>query len=128
MLFGVFDKLHGGHLSLFNQARKFGKLYVIVTRDAVAFELKGHKPSETEGKRVANIKKLKMAEKVILGDKLQGTYGVVKKYRPDMVCLGYDQKMLKKDMRIKIKGKLLPEFQLKILRPYKIGKYHTSLL
>ena len=92
MVFGTFDIFHPGHRSFLKQAKKLGDyLIVVVARDKTVEITKKQKPINKEAIRVKIIKDSRLADKVILG----GTgdkYAVIKKYRPDIICLGYDQK------------------------------------
>ncbi|MBW2995922.1 adenylyltransferase/cytidyltransferase family protein [Candidatus Woesearchaeota archaeon] len=113
MVFGTFDILHKGHLSYFKQARKYGDfLIAVIARDKTVKKLRGRLPRNNEKKRVKEVNKY--ADKAVLGyvyDKMK----VVKKYKPDVICLGYDQDSngLKKFKRMKA---------------YKAHKYKTSKL
>ena len=127
MVFGVFDRLHPGHLSFLKQAKRRGeKLIVVVARDSAARELKNKNPSQNEKKRMAVLRKIPGVDKVILGDKKQGSYGIVKKYKPDLIGLGYDQKWLAKNLQKHIDAGLLPHINLARLKSFYPRKYHTS--
>ena len=125
MVFGIFDGLHEGHIFFLKQASKCGDLLIVVGRDSSAIELKGKRPRQKQVIRVSNIHKLKLGE-VVLGDENQCSYGVVKKFLPDVICLGYDQKELKNDLKMKMREKKLPKIALLTLRPYKPAAFHKS--
>jgi FAD synthetase len=128
MLFGVFDRLHPGHLYLLYHARQKGReLIVVVARDTAVKKLKGHAPKESEEVRVRHIRETKLATKVILGDTKQESYAVIKKYKPDAIALGYDQKGLAKDLKARIKTGDLPALRLISLKAYKPKEFHSSL-
>ncbi|MFN3301653.1 MAG: adenylyltransferase/cytidyltransferase family protein [Patescibacteria group bacterium] len=124
LVFGTFDRLHPGHLNFLQQAKKYGQLFIVVARDKTVKKLKKKNPIENERERVKNLKKLKIARKVILGN-LTDKYQVIKKIRPEIICLGYDQKFFVKNLPKKIK-----EFGLKTkiirLKPYKPNIYKSS--
>lgn len=129
MVFGVFDLLHPGHLYLLYHARIKGEeLVAVIARDATAKRLKRSLPKWNERKRVRAVKNTGLATKVILGDLKDGSYAVIKKYRPDVICLGYDQSDLKKDLVAKMKSNSLPKTPLHTLKPYKADIFHTSIL
>lgn len=90
VVFGVFDILHPGHLYFLRQAKKQGELTVIVTRDARAKKEKGRKPFFSQGERVKRVRAIKQVDRAILGDKI-GEWKVLKKLKPSIVCVGYDQ-------------------------------------
>jgi FAD synthetase len=128
VVFGVFDVLHPGHLYLLYHARLKGlELVVVVARNASVKKLKGRVPEWNERKRAQAVKATGLATKVVLGDTKEGSYAIVKKHQPDIICLGYDQSMLKKDLVSKMKSNNLPKIPLFTLKPYKANIFHTSL-
>lgn len=91
MAFGTFDILHEGHESFLKQAKVLGDyLLVIIARDKTVKQIKGEFPLHSESQRLNNLKKSGLANKVVLGchdDK----YRVIRKFRPNIIALGYDQ-------------------------------------
>lgn len=95
MAYGTFDNFHPGHFFYLEKAGNYGdELIVVVARDENVLKIKGHLPQEEE-----NIRRQKVEEairdlgfkgKAILGH-LKDRWQVVKEYRPDIICLGYDQ-------------------------------------
>lgn len=129
MVFGTFDNLHPGHLSYFAQAYKLGQeLIVIVARDRNVQKIKGRLPREKEKDRVKNIK-IKLKElgyknKVVLGSS-SNNWLVLKKYQPNIICLGYDQTVDLRCLRDKlVKFRLF--CKVKRLKPYHPEKYKSS--
>ena len=117
MIFGTFDIIHKGHLNLINQTKKHGDYFIIVVaRDKTVKKVKGKYPRNNEKKRANALKKY--ADKVVLGY-LKDKYKIIKKLKPDMICLGYDQKTFIKDLK-----KL--NIKIKRLKPYKPHKYKSS--
>ena len=93
MVFGVFDLLHPGHLNFLVQARELGqKLVVSVARDLNVFKIKGQRPVDDEKSRLNNVSMLPVVDKAILGG-LKDPWPHIVKERPDIIALGYDQKM-----------------------------------
>lgn len=91
MVFGVFDLLHPGHISFLKQAKKLGTFLVVsVARDVNVKKIKGRLPIFNEKKRVEYIKALKLANKIVLGG-LKDPWPHIKKEKPDVIALGYDQ-------------------------------------
>ena len=127
MVFGTFDIVHLGHISFFKQARKYGDyLIVVVGRDKTVKKIKGRPPKHSEKIRFKKIKKVKLIDKVILGY-LKNPYKIIQKYKPDIICLGYDQNsfvggLLGALKRYKIKSKILR------LKPFKSEIYKSSKL
>ena len=88
MTFGTFDLAHPGHIFYLNEAKKLGdKLITVIARDA---NLK-KKVLHTETQRLQQIQKLNIADEVILGSQTN-KLDVIRKYKPDIICIGYDQK------------------------------------
>ena len=102
MFFGVFDGYHDGHKFYLDFSKKLGDAVIIVARDAVVKQLKNKVPKFSELKRVETIRQNYPNAVVVLGDQNQGTYDVIKKNKPDLICLGYDQHVLKNDLENKI--------------------------
>ena len=127
MAFGAFDIFHKGHKNFLKQARVFGDcLIVVVARDKTVLKTKGKQPQNNERKRMAAIKKSGLADKVILG-RIKNKYALIKKYRPDIICLGYDQKYFIEDLKTKIKEFSL-KTKIKRLKSYKPHIYKSSKL
>ena len=93
MVFGVFDLLHPGHLNFLIQAKELGdKLIVSVARDLNVFKVKGQRPMHEENLRLKNLSLLPIVDKVVLGG-LKDPWPHIQKERPDIIALGYDQKV-----------------------------------
>ena len=129
MVFGTFDGVHKGHLDFFRQARRLTKnsyLIVSIARDKNVLKIKKRKTIHSEKERLALVKKTKLADKVILGS-LNNYLTNILKEKPQIVALGYDQKVFVRDLRSEIKKR---KIDLKIIRlkPYKQNIYKNSLL
>ncbi|MDB4978891.1 MAG: cytidyltransferase [Candidatus Peribacteria bacterium] len=92
LVFGTFDHLHPGHLFLLNEAAKRGDLYVVVARDANVERFKGKKSDQPEDERVAAIQSKFPSATVLLGD-ADDFLAPVRSVKPDLILLGYDQKL-----------------------------------
>lgn len=128
VVFGIFDGIHDGHRDLFRQAKKHGdELVVIVGRDSASVQWKGKKPVYSEETRLHLVLKEERVDQAVLGDQEQQTYGVLQGLAPDVICLGYDQDMLKKDLQdwLKREKRSIP---CVVLKPYKGSVLHASLL
>ncbi len=128
LVFGTFDLLHEGHISFLEQARKFGDLFVVVARDSTVMDLKNRKPHYHERARLAAVRKILGVSRVFLGDKILGSYSIFKKLKPDIICLGYDQRGLEEDLRIRIKKGRLPQVRIIRLKAHKPQKFKTSIV
>lgn len=91
LLFGTFDLFHAGHLHLLKQARKLGtNLVVVVARDSNVLKAKGHAPLHSEKERAELLRHLDLIDQVVLGD-TRDVYKVIKRIKPEVIALGYDQ-------------------------------------
>lgn len=122
---GVFDILHLGHIGFLKQAKKLGsKLIVIVARDTTVEKLKGKKPLNNEKYRLKMVSNLKMVDKAVLGENyFKDKTSVLKKLNPDIIVLGYNQKISKQFLEKELIEK---GFKSKIVRAKKYGGYSTK--
>jgi FAD synthetase len=129
MVFGTFDNIHPGHISYFSQARAFGEeLIVIVARDSNVARIKGRLPRQGEQARVravrAALRQLDYRGRAVLGNK-KNMWLVLKRYRPDFICLGYDQETDLSRLKSEIAGFRL-FCKVKRLKAYQPEKYKSS--
>jgi len=123
MLFGTFDILHPGHVYVLKQARRLGgHLTTVVARDATVLKIKKHCPRNPEKIRVKNLKDTGLVDKVILGN-LGDKLIVVKKVKPDIIVLGYDQNNFVEEL-----SKTFPQIKIVRLKSYYPKKYKSSLI
>lgn len=92
LVFGTFDHLHPGHRFLLSESSKRGDLYVVVARDQNVEKIKGHAPDQSENDRLKAIQKAFPSSHPHLGD-LEDFLAPVKEIEPDLIMLGYDQKL-----------------------------------
>jgi FAD synthetase len=89
---GTFDIFHLGHLYFFKEAKKRGdELIVIVGSDSIT-KKNGKELIHNQKERAEIIKHLKIVDKVVLG-KENNIIENIKKIKPDIICIGYDQKL-----------------------------------
>jgi len=127
MAFGSFDILHKGHEHYLKEAKGYGDyLIAVVARDKNIIKFKGKKPQHNENYRLKQVKKLSFVDEVILGNK-EDIFEVLGKYKPDVVCLGYDQETDEEKLKEELKKRNL---KAKILRAkaYKPELYKSSKL
>lgn len=128
MVFGTFDIFHKGHRNFFRQAREYGEcLVVVVARDKNVLKAKGRLPQNNEIARQKEILESKLADTVILGD-LEDQYKIIKEYKPDVICLGYDQKGSVEELKEKLIEFGLDKTQIVRLNPFYPETYKSSKL
>jgi cytidyltransferase-like protein len=130
LVFGVFDLLHPGHVSFLKQAQKVGDVLIIVVAcDEIVKKLKQRKPHFNERQREAHIRsEFKKGVRVVLGDRKLGAYSTIKHFKPNCICVGYDQRALLADLRERMHKGFLPRIRIIRLRAHKPHRYHTAIL
>lgn len=132
MIFGTFDYLHAGHENLFIQAKKLvpraKKAFIIavVALDKTVKQIKGESPDHNTETRMENLEETHWANLVVEGDK-KDKYKAIKKFRPDIIALGYDQFAFTHQLE-----KLIIDLHLdaKVVRlaPYRPSIYKSSII
>jgi cytidyltransferase-like protein len=126
LVFGAFDLFHKGHEHFLKNAKRFGdELVVVVGRDINLYKLKKKNPINNEDARLKKIKSLDYVTEAFLGRKDLDYMITIKKIKPDVICLGYDQKSFNIERKIKNE-----ELKIRIIRlgPYKEKTYKTTIL
>jgi len=125
--FGTFDILHPGHTYFLKQAKKYGDfLVVVVARDLTVKKVRGRMGGNDEKIRKRGVENLKIADQVLLGDE-NDYYKVLDKVRPDVICLGYDQKSFTDDLEQELRKRKINSKIVRI-KSYKPEKYKSSKL
>lgn len=123
---GVFDLLHLGHVRFLEEAKKAGgrdtELIVIIARDSTVEKSKGRKPVMPENQRRALVESLKVVDEAVLGFEEFDVGDVVKRIKPDVIALGYDQLDMEKLVRDYINKHNL---DIEVVR---IGKFEEDAL
>lgn len=128
MVFGVFDRLHPGHISFLEQAREYGDVVIaVVARDAIVQELKNKLPHEDEETRKTSISRISHITHVVLSDVILGSYEVLNNHQPDIICLGYDQTALERDLRERMDKGEIRRIDMIRLNAHKPDIFHSSL-
>ncbi|HUB92863.1 MAG TPA: adenylyltransferase/cytidyltransferase family protein [Candidatus Saccharimonadales bacterium] len=102
MAFGSFDILHPGHILYLQKAKRLGdRLIVVVARDRSIEMFKKKRPVFSERERAAMVGSLAVVDRAVLGNNLSGPEGrlkIIRKYRPDVIAFGYDQRIDQKEV------------------------------
>ena len=128
MVFGVFDGVHEGHRHFFREAKKLGDyLIAVVAADEVAKALKRKSPKKDISERIAEIEQEIEVDEVLVGDEEMGSWEIIKRIRPHVVAVGYDQKEMKRDLENSIDN-FNWFIEIETISAHKPEKYHSSLL
>ncbi len=95
---GCFDLLHSGHVAFFQEAAKYGDLYVAIGSDRTVFELKNRPTVNNENERKYMIKALANVKDVLIakGSGMLDFVGELKEIQPDYFVVNEDGNLLEK--------------------------------
>ena len=128
MIFGVFDGVHEGHRHFFRETKELGGyLIAVVAPDEVVKILKDRRPNRNVAERIAHIEMQDDVDGAVAGDLEMGSWDIVKKLRPDVVAVGYDQKNLKESLENSLSDFDWP-LEIETISAYKPEKYHNSII
>ena len=123
---GVFDLLHLGHVRFLEEAKSAGgenaKLIVIIARDSTVEKTKGRKPIMSEDQRRALVESLKVVDEAVLGYENLDIGEVIRKIKPDVIALGYDQADMEREVKTYVAENKLP---VEVVR---IGRFGENAL
>ncbi|MBI4086351.1 MAG: adenylyltransferase/cytidyltransferase family protein [Candidatus Liptonbacteria bacterium] len=127
MVFGTFDGIHDGHRAFLREAKHHGDyLIAVVTPDYIAGHLKGKEPRADVEKRIKMLEE-EGVDKAVEGDDELDAWNVIKKYKPEVIALGYDQHALRESVEANLANfNWRPE--ITVLGAHQPEKYHNSLL
>lgn len=122
---GAFDLLHLGHLRFLEESKRKGgpkaKLVVVVARDKTVRRRKGRGPIYPEDQRRELVSALRVVDKAILGHEEFDLLGILKEVKPDIVCVGYDQREIGRAVSDLVQQQGLPIRVIRIRRFGPIG-------
>ncbi len=102
---GTFDHLHPGHISFLNQAKVLGsELVVIVARDENVLRIKGIRADDDEEQRRLNVERTGIPDRVVLGYPDTDLLSILSELSPDVIALGYDQRMNEEKIKARLPG------------------------
>jgi FAD synthetase len=127
MAFGTFDFFHAGHENYLKQAKALGdQLIVVVARDDTARRVKNSKPQFPERRRLRDVMACPDVDKAVLGN-LDDKYKIIKKFKPNVLALGYDQFVFTYGLdQFFIKEKL--NIEVVRLKPFKQDTFKSSII
>ncbi len=125
LAFGVFATLHPGHLAFLAAARRHGdRLVVVITPDARVRKEKGYSPLLTTRERMRLVAALKGVDRVVSGDRTF-RWSIIRRLRPDVVAVGYDQRMDHPEFLRQLEGMSSPPILVQ-LPPFHASRYRSS--
>lgn len=115
---GCFNSIHPGHIYFLKKSKEIGDYLIVV----IANDIHNKKPyAVPQENRKASLEKMGIADKVVIGNEKDFS-AVVRKEKPDIIALGYDQKLLGKTR------KEAEKMKIKIVRIGKFGEHSTRKL
>ena len=89
---GCYDLLHSGHIAFFQEASKYGDLYVGVGSDKTVYDLKGRLPVNNEDERLFMIKSVKCVKEAFVagGSGMLDFLDEFKALQPDIFIVNED--------------------------------------
>ena len=72
-------------------------LIAVIARDSTVEVVKQHKTLFNEVQRLSAVKSAKNIDLAVLGS-VGDKYAVIEEHRPDVICLGYDQRVSKEEL------------------------------
>ena len=128
MVFGTFDGVHDGHRHLFAEAKRHGDhLIAVVAPDEVVHDLKGHSPDMHAEDRMEHLTRESHVDEVVLGDAESGTWQVIRRHRPHVVVVGYDQNELRAELEAHL-GEFPWFLEVHAATAHKPESHHTAVL
>jgi len=119
---GTFDHLHPGHINFLNQAKALGaELVVIVARDENVLRIKGISADDDEEKRRLNVERTGIPDRVVLGYLDKDLFSILLELSPDIVALGYDQRVNEENIKARLPGCTVTR-----LHPFRPEKFKSS--
>lgn len=128
MVFGAFDGLHPGHLNFFAQAKKHGDFLIVsVGTDKNVAKIKGKAPLFSQKERLELVKQSKLVDLAVLGAE-KNFYQHIAKYKPNVICLGYDQWATEVEVRKELAKVGLSKTKVVRLKPYNHKKAKSTIV
>lgn len=122
---GTFDHFHIGHqYTLWRALNEGDQMVVIVARDKTVQKIKSKKSRQSEEIRVQRIRKEQLPNTIVrLGRSDAHFWQTLHDEKPDVLCLGYDQRISEKEIQ-----KEFPNLIIKRMDPYYPDFFKSSLI
>ncbi len=128
LVFGTFDALHPGHEYFLEKAATYGdRLVVVVARDSFVRSFKNKDPLHNEISRLHFIQSHPLVTEACLADEVTGSFSVLDRIRPTVICLGHDQDALGDSLNTWMANSG-NHYKVKVLKPFRRDKYSSTLL
>jgi FAD synthetase len=128
VVFGTFDVIHPGHRFFLSRAREKGdRLVASIARDAFVRRFKNRDPVHDQSERLAHVLASGLVDDAVLSDEETGTYSILEQLRPDVVCLGHDQKALHENLLVWLKGRDYDP-EIVVIESFAPERYKSSIL
>ena len=89
---GVYDIIHPGHIYTLKKSKKMGDVLIVsIATDKRVKKIKNKKPLNNEKKRASLVSAIRYVDHALVGSK-KNIFDIVKKIKPDIITIGYDQK------------------------------------
>lgn len=117
MVSGCFDLLHSGHVAFFEEAARFGDLYVALGSDRTVYGLKGTPPVNSEDERLYMVKAIRCVKDAFVsqGSGLLDFEAEFKALKPDIFVVNEDGHTAAKQQFIESHG---AEYKVLVREPH----------
>ncbi len=127
LIFGTFDVIHPGHKFYSQQSGLYGdELIAIIARDEFVKKTKRRSTIHCESDRMDHIIESGLVDKAYLSDPVTGSYKVVSKLKPDVICFGHDQTKLLESFKAWVSKEKL-NIEIVIIEPFKRDQYSSTI-
>lgn len=127
LTFWTFDLFHKGHLYFLNEAKKYSnELITVIARDKNVEKIKWFLPNFNEEKRQKDIENANISNKVLLW-KMENHLSFLDDFKPNLICLWYDQIWFSSNLENYIQEKKLNTKVIRI-NSFKPEEFKSSIL
>lgn len=130
MIFGTFDGLHPGHKFFIKESARTGdELIVVLSSDNYIRSMKKSEPLQSYSHRKILLEEQEEVNLVIPADEELGSFHVLEREDPAIVCLGHDQTALKVSLEQWLASHLsFVKPKIIVLSPFRRDLYSSTQL